>query len=173
MVPYFNLFFVETFGISKQVLGVIFSAASLFMGVSMLASPWLARKLGTRIRAIVAAQGTSLIFLLVNGFSPWFGLALIGFLGRGALMNMASPLNQAFAMEMVSEDEQGTLTSLLVLSWQTGWTIMPLVSGIIQERFGFTPIFIATGVLYAIGIGMKWFFFKDVPDGQQTVPHKS
>jgi MFS family permease len=170
MVPYFNLFFVETFGINKQVLGAIFSAASLFMGISMLASPWLARKLGSRIRAIVAAQGISLIFLLVNGFSPWFSLALVGFFGRGALMNMASPINQAFAMDIVDENEQGTLTSLLMLSWQTGWTLMPLVSGLIQERYDFTPIFIATGLLYAIGIGMKWVFFKDVPDGQQTVP---
>jgi MFS family permease len=170
MVPYLNLFFVETFGINKQVLGNIFSAASFFMGISMLASPWLARKLGSRIRAIVAAQGSSLIFLLVNGFSPWFGLALIGFLGRGALMNMASPLNQAFAIEMVDEDEQGTLTSLLTLSWQTGRMLMPLVSGIIQERYGFTPIFLATGVLYAIGISIKWVFFKDVQDAPQTVP---
>jgi MFS family permease len=173
MVPYLNLFFVETFGINKQVLGNVFSAASLFMGLSMLASPWLARKLGSRIRAIVAAQGTSLIFLLVNGFSPWFGLALIGFLGRGALMNMASPLNQAFAMEIIDENEQGTLTSLLTLSWQTGWTLMPLVSGIIQERYGFTPIFLATGVLYAIGITMKWVFFRDVQDAPQAVPQTS
>lgn len=173
MVPYLNLFFVETFGVNKQLLGNIFSAASLFMGISMLASPWLANKLGSRIRAIVAAQGTSLVFLLAIGFSPWFGLALIGFLGRGALMNMASPLSSAFAMELVDEEEQGTLTSLLTLSWQTGWALMPLVSGIIQERYGFAPIFLATGVLYAIGIAMKWIFFRHVEDSPLPVPQTS
>lgn len=169
LVPYLNLYFVETFGINKQVLGNIFSAASLFMGISMLASPWLASKLGSRIRAIVAAQGASLVFLLINGFSPWFGLALLGFLGRGALMNMTSPLSSAFSMEMVSEEEQGTLVSLQTLCWQTGWTLMPLISGIIQERYGFTPIFIATGILYAIGISMKWIFFRNVDDSPQPV----
>lgn len=173
MVPYLNLYFVETFGINKQVLGSIFSASALFMGLSMLASPWLAKKLGSRIRAIVAAQGTSLLFLLAIGFSPWFGLAIIGFLGRGALMNMASPLNRAFAMELVDEADQGTLASLLTLSWQTGLALMPLVSGIIQERYGFTPIFLGTGVLYGIGILMKWVFFKDVQDAPLPEPQLS
>jgi MFS family permease len=88
-------------------------------------------------------------------------------------MNMSSPLSSAFAMEMVEEDEQGTLTSMLTLSWQTGWALMPLVSGLIQERYGFTPIFIATGVLYAIGIAMKWIFFKDVETSPQAVPQTS
>jgi MFS family permease len=160
MVPYFNIFFVEVFGISNQLLGSLFSAASLLTGVSIMASPWLAARLGGRIRAIVSAQGLSLVFLLAIGFSPWLGLAMIGFLGRGALMNMVNPLFSAFAMEQVEEGQQGTLNSVLTLSWQVGWALMPLVSGLVQERYGFTPIFLTTGVLYAIGIGMIWVFFR-------------
>jgi MFS family permease len=160
MVPYFNIYFVEVFGINNQLLGNLFSAASLLTGVSIMASPWLATRLGGRIRAIVSAQGISLVFLLAIGFSPWLGLAMIGFLGRGALMNMVNPLYSAFAMEQVEEDEQGTLNSVLALSWQVGWAIMPLVSGVIQERHGFTPIFLTTGLLYAVGISLIWVFFK-------------
>lgn len=172
MVPYFNIFFVETFQISNQVLGTLFSAGALFTGLSVLASPWLAERLGGRIRAIVAAQGLSLVFLLAIGFSPWLGLAMIGYLGRGALMNMVNPLFSAFSMEQVHEDEQGTLNSLMTLSWQIGWALMPLVSGLVQERYGFTPIFITTGLLYAFGIGLIWVFFKNDADHMQiqTVP---
>jgi MFS family permease len=168
MVPYLNLFFVETYAISNQVLGNLFSAGALFAGLSVLGSPWLARKLGSRIRAIVTAQAVSLVFLLAIGFSPWLGLAMVGFVGRGALMNMAVPLLDVFGMEQVEEDEQGTLSSLLTLSWQIGWALMPLVSGIIQERYGFTPIFLITGVLYAIGTGLIWLFFKDTEKSPQT-----
>lgn len=175
MVPYFNIFFVETFQISNQVLGNLFSAASLLTGLSILASPWLASRLGGRIRAIVSAQAVSLVFLLAVGFSPWLGLAIIGFLGRGALMNMTHPLYAAFAMEQVDEDQQGAFNSILTLTWQVGWALMPLVSGIVQERYGFTPIFLSTGLLYATGISLLWIFFKnseEVPQAQ-SVPQTS
>ena len=76
-------------------------------------------------------------------------------------MNMAQPLYSAFSMEQVPENEQGTLSSMLTLSWNTGWAIMPVVSGLIQETYGFTPIFITTGILYAVSTAMIWMFFKD------------
>jgi len=167
MVPYLNLFLRETFGASDQILGVLFSIASLVTGAGTLLSPWIARRLGSRIRALVVTQGTSLAFLLVLGFSPWLGLAVIGFWGRNALMNMAQPLYNTFSMEQVKENEQGTLSSILSLSWNTGWAIMPVVSGYIQARFGFSPIFITTAILYAISTVMIWTFFKDSEETAQ------
>ena len=100
---------------------------------------------------------------------------MVGFLGRSALMNMAAPLLGAFSMEVVKEDEQGTLNSLLTLSWQIGWAVMPLVSGLIQERYGFTPIFVLTSVLYASGTTLIWVFFKNTEESPQTqaVPQTS
>jgi MFS family permease len=164
MVPYLNLFLREKFLASDQLLGVLFSISSLITGFGTLLSPWLARKLGGRIHALVASQATSLGFLLILGFSPWLGLAVLGFWGRNAFMNMAQPLYNAFSMEQVSENEQGTLNSMLSLSWNTGWALMPMVSGFIQEQYGFTPIFITTGILYAVSTVMIWGFFKDVPE---------
>jgi MFS family permease len=161
MVPYLNLFFREIYGASDQLLGLLYSISAFLTGTGTLFSPWLARKLGGRIHALVVAQGTSLMFLLMMGFSPWLGLAVIGFWGRNSLMNMAQPLYSAFSMEQVDENEQGTLSSMLTLSWNTGWALMPVVSGVIQQRYGFTPIFIATGILYAVSTAMIWMFFKD------------
>jgi hypothetical protein len=53
------------------------------------------------------------------------------------------------------------------LSWNTGWAIMPVVSGYIQARFGFSPIFITTAILYAISTVMIWTFFKDSEETAQ------
>jgi predicted MFS family arabinose efflux permease len=161
MVPYLNLFLVEKFSITDQLLGTLFSISALLTGVGTLVSPWLARRLGSRIRALVLAQGSSLFFLLILGFSPWLGAAMIGLWGRNALMNMAQPLFSAFSMEQVADNEQGTLNSLLAFSWQTGWALMPIVSGFIQENYGFTPIFITTCIFYAISTMMIWSFFKN------------
>jgi MFS family permease len=168
MVPYLNLFLRETFNATDQILGTLFSISALVTGTGTLLSPWLARRLGTRIKALVVAQGTSLAFLLMLGFSPWLGLAVIGFWGRNALMNMAQPLYNAFSMEQVDDNEQGTLNSMLSLAWNTGWAIMPVISGLVQERYGFSPIFITTGILYAVSTVMIWVFFKDVDEPVQA-----
>ncbi len=161
MVPYLNIFLVESFHISDQTLGTLFSLSALITGAGTLIAPWLSRRLGSRIYALVVAQGSSLLFLLMLGFSPWLGLAVIGFWGRNVLMNMAQPLYNAFSMEQVAENEQGTLSSMLSLSWQVGGAVMPVVSGYIQEHFGFPPIFITTSILYALSTVMIWRFFKD------------
>lgn len=164
MVPYLNLYLVEVFSVSERTLGTLFSISALITGTGTLFSPWLARWLGNRIRALVAAQATSLIFLLMLGFSPWLGIAVVGFWGRNLFMNMGQPLFNSFAMEQIAENEQGTLNSLLSLSWQMGWALMPVISGFIQENYGFTPIFITTSILYGISTFMIWSFFKHSED---------
>jgi len=161
IIPYLNLYFVENFDLSDQALGTLFSIAALVTGLSSLASPSLANKLGTRIRAVVAAQGTSILFLLLLGFSPIAGVAMIAFLARSALMNMGNPLFESFSMDQVSEEERGAFNSVLILSWELGWVIGPLISGFVQESYGFAPLFIATAVLYSSGVALIWRFFRD------------
>ncbi|TES90216.1 MAG: MFS transporter, partial [Anaerolineales bacterium] len=85
IIPYLNLYFVEKFFVNDQTLGLLFSLGALATGLASLFSPRLANRLGTRIRAIVLVQGSSLLFLLVLGFSPVLGFAMIGFMARGAL----------------------------------------------------------------------------------------
>lgn len=160
IIPYLNLFFVERFGVSDQTLGTLFSFGAMATGLASLAGPGLAEKLGTRVRTVVTVQGASILFLLVLGFTPIAGVAAVAFLFRGALMNMGNPLYESFSMDQVPEEERSTLNSILVLSWELGWVIGPLVSGFVQESYGFTPLFIATALFYTSGVAMIWFFFR-------------
>jgi MFS family permease len=159
LIPYMNVFFLERHAVSDQNLGVLFSLSSLLVGVGSIIGPRVAVALGGKIRAVVFTQGLSLLFLLIIGFSPFLGLAAIGFLMRGVLMNMAVPLYSAFSMEQVHEREQGTVNSIKELAWQVGWATGPYISGLIQISYGFTPLFIITAVLYAVAIFFTWIFF--------------
>jgi MFS family permease len=160
LIPYMNVFFVERFALSDQRLGVLFSLSALLTGVGTMVGPRLAVRLGGKIMAVVATQGASLLFLMVLGFSPYMLLAEISFLLRGALMNMAMPLYSAFVMEQTPARERGTVNSVVELSWRVGWAVGPYISGVVQESYGFTPLFLATGVLYAVSIGLTWVFFR-------------
>jgi predicted MFS family arabinose efflux permease len=160
LVPYFNVFFVERHRMSDATLGILFSIASLVTGVACLVAPRLVGNLGGKIRTVVIGQGISLIFLLAIGFSPWPWLAVIGFLVRGALMNMVAPLFDAFALELTHESEHGAVNSVRNLAWNVGWAVGPYISGVVQQRWGFAPLFINTAVLYALSIFLTWIFFR-------------
>jgi predicted MFS family arabinose efflux permease len=162
LIPYLNLFFVDRFAISDAVLGALFSAAAIVTGVSSILGPRLESGLGGKIRAVVFTQAASLCFLLVMGFVPVLPLVMIAFLMRGALMNMNVPLYSAFVMEQVPESEQATVNSLKEVTWQVGWLVGPVISGIVQESYGFTPLFTATSVLYALSIVVTWRLFGNV-----------
>ncbi len=158
LIPYMNVYFVERFHTSDQELGVLFGLSSLLIGLGCFIGPRLSANLGSKMLTVVVTQGASLFFLLVTGFSPLAWLAATGFLARGVLMNMAQPLFNAFAMEQIDASEQGAVNSLLTLSWQMGFSIGPYLSGTIQERFGFNPLFITTGIFYALAIAIAWIF---------------
>lgn len=169
LIPYMNVFFKDVFAISDSLLGVLFSISALLIGVGSLVAPRLSTSLGGKIRAVVATQGGSLIFLLLCGFAPFLWLSALGYLIRTALMNMASPLYTAFCMERAPEEHQGFVSSLLNMTWTIGWAIGPFVSGVVQTAYGFKPLFIATALLYATASSLIWILFRRAD--RPIVPH--
>ena len=159
LIPYMNVFFKDRFDISDELLGFLFSGSSLLIGVGSILGPRLSSLMGGKIKAVVFTQFTSLVFLLTIGFSPFLWLSSVGFLVRSALMNMSAPLYSAFCMEHTPERQQGYANSVLSLSWNIGWAVGPYISGLVQERYGFSPLFITTSILYFISIALTWHFF--------------
>jgi MFS family permease len=168
LIPYMNLFFKETFPISDALLGTIFSVSSVITGVATLASPLLANRWG-RIRALVLTQLVSIPFLLLIGFSGVFWVAAAAFWVRAALMNMGNPLYSAFAMQQFTERERATVSGLMGMSWNIGWTLGPYLSGYMQEHpdIGFQPIFVVTCTLYVIASLLEKLFFQRLDDQQR------
>jgi MFS family permease len=168
LIPYMNLFFKETFPISDKVLGTLFAISSVITGVATLASPLLANRWG-RIRSLVITQMTSIPFLLLIGFANVFWISAVSFWVRAALMNMGNPLYSAFAMEQVPERERATVSGLMGMSWNIGWTIGPYLSGYMQEHpnIGFKPIFVITCLFYILASILMRTFFQRLDDRQR------
>jgi MFS family permease len=168
LIPYMNLFFKETFGIRDTVLGPVFAVSSVITGTATLAAPLLAGRWG-RIRALVITQLVSIPFLLSIGFSGIFWVSAVAFWVRAALMNMSNPLYNAFAMEQVAERERATVSGLIGMSWNIGWTIGPFVSGYMQANpnIGFKPIFVITCTLYVAASILERVYFQKTDDRQR------
>jgi MFS family permease len=76
-------------------------------------------------------------------------------------MNMGHPLFSAFMMEQTPEEERGTVNSIYQMSWQVGWMVGPAISGAVQTRAGFAPLFLTTGVFYTLSTISIYVFFHD------------
>jgi MFS family permease len=166
LMPFLNLFFRSAYSRSDAEIGTLFAFGSLSMGLGLLAAPPLAERWG-KMRFVIFTQALSIPFLIMLGFSPqdWYGLAAAAYLIRVALMNMSSPVYQTFMMEQVGPEARATVAGLNSVLWNAGWFISPLVSGLLQVSFGFTPVFLGTIGTYVIAIVMMWFFFWRAPQG--------
>jgi MFS family permease len=160
LIPYLNVFLRGKFNIPDNLLGIIFSLSSLLVFVGSLISPMLVRLTRSRIIPTVTTQTISLIFLFTLGFSPIQWLAVISLLFRTVLMQMSIPLLDNFTMLISQPEEQGTIASVRATGWQTGQAVGMLMSGFVQTRFGFAPIFMTTGLLYVLTITLTWVFFR-------------
>lgn len=161
LIPYMNVFFKDRFNISDSLLGLLFSLSFLFISVGTFIGPRLAERLGGKIRAVAFTQLGSVAFMLMIGFVPSLWAAGIGFLMRAALMNMSAPLYSAFCMEQTPEHQQGLASSVLNVAWLIGWAVGPYISGVVQERYGFSPLFMSTTILYLIAVGVMWKMFHN------------
>jgi MFS family permease len=166
LIPYMNVFFKDRFAISDSLLGLLFSLSSLFIGVGSLIGPRLTTRLGGKIRTVAFTQLASVVFMLMIGFIPSLWVAGFAFLMRAALMNMSAPLYAAFCMEQTPAHQQGLASSVLNSAWVIGWAVGPYLSGVVQQRYGFSPLFITTTILYLIAVGVMWKMFHDAEQRQ-------
>jgi MFS family permease len=161
LIPYMNIFFKDRYQISDSLLGLLFGLSSLFVGIGSIMGPRLTTQLGGKIRTVAFTQLASVVFMLMVGFVPSLWIAGFAVLMRSALMNMSAPLYSAFCMEQTPEHQQGYVSSVLNIAWQIGWSFGPFLSGWVQERYGFAPLFITTSVLYVLAVGVMWRFFNN------------
>lgn len=158
IMPFMNVFFRQVYHQPDQTIGTLFAWGSLSMGIGLLLAPPLADRMG-KIRLVVVTQALSIPFLILLGFAPWFWLSTLAYLVRVALMNMSGPVYQTFVMEQVEPSARATVASLVSMSWSFGWAFSPMISGVLQVRYGFGPPFMLTIILYAVSTGLYWVFF--------------
>ena len=158
LIPYLNLFFKETFGIPDTTLGQIFAALGITTGLAALAGPIISARIG-KIGAVILTQAVSIPFLLLLGFVPLLYIAVGAALARAAFFNMGSPLFDAFAMERTDEAARPAVIGLINGAYSVGYIVAPVISTRVQEQYGFTPLFVATAICYALAVLANYWFF--------------
>lgn len=166
-IPYLNLYFKNAFGMSDAAIGAAVAAGQVATFLGIVAGPIIAKRIG-KPRAVFWTQVLSVPLILVLGWVRALPLALLAYLARQVLMNMSSPIQDNFALELVPPERQSLLNAVKMLSWTGSWTVAARVSGELIYRGGFKTSFALTAGLYlASTICYRIFFIsgKRVRDG--------
>jgi predicted MFS family arabinose efflux permease len=158
LFPFFNVFFKQRFGVTDSTLGWILGVTDVLVALMILGGGLAAERLG-KIRALLIARMISTPLLLVIGFVPWLPAAVLAHWVRSGLMRLGGPLYMAFAMEQLDENNRATGSSMLGMTWDLGYAVAPYISGLVQVRYGFSPLFWATVALYGLSLGLVYWFF--------------
>ncbi|HEX2517837.1 MAG TPA: MFS transporter, partial [Chloroflexota bacterium] len=110
----------------------------------------------------------SVPFLLLLGFAPQLGLAALAFLIRGALMNMAFPLQTSFTMGALRPALRGKGNALLILAGNVSRAASTLAGGALIERSGYRLPYLLTTAIYTLGALLFWIWFG--PRASRTRP---
>jgi MFS family permease len=156
--PFLNVFFKQRFDVSDATLGWILGITSAMAVPTMLLGGPVADRLG-KIQTVLYARTVSTPLLLVIGLMPSLPFAVAAHWLRSGFMRVGQPLYMSFAMDRLPERERATGASLLTMSWDAGWSTAPLLSGLVQVRTGFVPLFVAATGLYTLALVAVYGFF--------------
>jgi MFS family permease len=161
VVPLMSLWLNLRYGVSDVISVFILGVASLVIGIATLAAPLLARKFGL-VKAIVATQSLSTLFMFLTPLSPNYLSASFIYTLRAFLMNMASPLQQCVIMGVVAEDERGAASGVSAALWRLPNALSTSIgASLMGAGFLSVPFFLASA-FYIVSIALFWRFFINI-----------
>ncbi len=142
-IPYYNLFFRDTFGLADDMIGQIFSLGSLAMLVITLGVPYSARRLGQTHALVVAMLATTGAFFLLSLPLP-IAPTIVAYALALGLRNTMSPLYNPLLLDYVPEEHIGMVSSVSTAAWSMGFFGVTLFAGNWVEQFGYGFLFAVT-----------------------------
>jgi len=140
------LWLFQRFAFSLAEAATFFFAATLLAGLSQLASPLLARRIGL-VPTMVYTHLPANALLVLAAFMPSAPLAIALLLLRMALSSMDVPARQAFVMSAVPPEERAAAASLTNVPRSLGAGLAPLLAGALLARSAFGWPLVLAGTL--------------------------
>jgi len=153
------------FGVSVEVLGLVFFVVGLLQAGSFLVATRLAERIGL-LNTMVFTHLPSNLLLAAIPLAPSFPVAMVLLFGRFALSQMDVPTRQAYIAALVDEEERTAAAAYTNSARYLTRPIGPALAGVSQQVTLGLPFFIGGGVKAAYDIAI-WSWFRRVPIGSE------
>ena len=161
IIPLIPTWLFLKFGTPDTFSGPLLSLSNLTIALAAITSPRLSSMFGL-LKAIVATQGFSTVFMLSLAFVPDVRLAGGLYIIRAALMNMSVPLQDSYLMGIMSQEERGLASSINTVVWRIPNSITTVIGGLILATGRFDIPFYLAAVFYVISISLFYTQFKNI-----------
>jgi len=166
-IPFINLFFFHIFEIDSEQFALLGSITAFLVAGVALIVPQIKRRFG--YNAITVTQSFAVLALIGLATTEYFALvpgmvvvAILFYLVRQPLMNMAGPLTSEMTMYYVGEKNREILSALMSAIWSGSWFISSILFGILRNyEFKFSTIFYITASLYVVGVFLFYVLIQD------------
>ncbi|TVR81946.1 MAG: MFS transporter [Chitinophagaceae bacterium] len=167
-IPFINLFFLYVHNVPSAVYSAMGSFSYMIVAGGVLFMPFIRKKYGYKI-AIVLIQSLSIVALIVMALTEYVAaygfavyIAVLFFIIRQPLMNVAGPMTSELTMYYVGERNREIVSAINASIWSGSWFISSQIFSILRSRgFQYSEIFFITAALYAVGVIWYYFLIKD------------
>lgn len=173
-IPFMNLFFYNSFGLDSTHFALLGMVTSFLVSFSVLFTPYIKSRLG--YNAITATQIASISMLIFMGITDFFTtyslaiwVALLCYMLRQPLMNLANPLTSEMTMYYVGKNNRELISAISSSIWSGSWFFSSQIFAWLRGfnlRYG--SVFLITSVLYLVAVLLYVFLISDFKRRQQA-----
>jgi predicted MFS family arabinose efflux permease len=163
-IPFIGIFFFNVHHVSTGSFSLLNGIASILVAISAMLVPFIKKSIGYKI-AIPATQSFAVLALVLLATTQFYAqlsialyIAILCFMLRQPLMNMAGPMTSELVMKYTGKRNQEMVSALTAAIWSGSWFISSLIFKLLRSSsWSYVYIFLITAFLY--GIGVVWYYY--------------
>lgn len=162
-IPFISLFFANVHGMSTSAFSLVNAISAILVALASLLVPRVKQKIGYTI-AVPFTQSIAVLALIILATTQFYSdlsisiiIAVIAFLLRQPLMNMAGPMTSELVMNYVGKRNQELVSALTSAIWSGSWYFSSRIFKQLRDHGSpYVNIFLITAAMYAIGV--VWYY---------------
>ena len=164
-----SYWFFHRFGLSEQMLGLLFFAVHVLNAFSHLGAAWIAQRIGL-VNTMVFTHLPSSLFLIAVPFvaSPNWAIAL--FLLRESLVEMDVPTRQSYVAALVRPNERVYASGIANLTRTGAWAAASAISGLLMQWLAFSAPLVIGGTLKIVYDVLLFRNFRHSKAPEESLP---
>jgi hypothetical protein len=167
-IPIINLFFYNVHHMNAETFSLVSMFAFILVTIGGFTVPEIKRRYGYKF-SITFFQGLSIIALFILGTTEWYNgwsgavvVAIVAYIIRQPLMNIAAPMTSELTMKYVGEKNREIISALTAAIWSGSWFASAQIFAILREmNMSYSNIVFITVVFYIIGVSWYYWLIRD------------
>jgi hypothetical protein len=167
-IPIINLFFYHVHHMTAENFSLMNVFAFILVTAGGFAVPEIKRMYGYKF-SITVFQGLSIVALFILGTTEWYNgwhgaviVAIVAYIIRQPLMNIAAPMTSELTMKYVGEKNREIISALTAAIWSGSWFASAQIFAILREmKMSYSNIVFITVVFYIIGVSWYYWLIRD------------